>query len=92
MSGCHEEKNALRKSFGKIEEVVSLPNLIEVQSKSFNDFVQLDFLPSERKKIGLEKVFRDIFPVEHSDRISLEYTKTVYYSLRFQIKITTKQL
>jgi DNA-directed RNA polymerase subunit beta len=73
MSGFHEEKNALRKSFGKIEEVVSLPNLIEVQSKSFNDFVQLDFLPSERKKIGLEKVFRDIFPVEHSDRISLEY-------------------
>jgi DNA-directed RNA polymerase subunit beta len=73
MSGFHKGKSALRRSFGKIEEVVSLPNLIEVQSKSFNDFVQLDFLPSERKKIGLEKVFQDIFPVEHNDRISLEY-------------------
>ena len=65
-------KGTLRRSFGKIKEVVSLPNLIEVQSKSFNDFVQLDFLPSERRKIGLEKVFRDIFPVEYGDRISLE--------------------
>ena len=59
MSGFHKGKSALRRSFGKIEEVVSLPNLIEVQSKSFNDFVQLDFLPAERKKIGLEKVFQD---------------------------------
>ncbi len=63
----------IRKSFGKIKEVVSLPNLIEVQSKSFNDFAQLDCLPSERKNIGLEKVFRDTFPVEHNERISLEY-------------------
>jgi len=66
-------KGVLRRSFGKIKEVVSLPNLIEVQSKSFNDFVQIDFLPSERKEVGLEKVFRDTFPIEHNDRISLEY-------------------
>src|ERR1700722_10407731 len=66
-------KKLVRKSFGKIREVVSLPNLIEVQSKSFNNFVQLDYLPSERKNIGLEKVLRDIFPVEHNDKISLEY-------------------
>ena len=66
-------KGILRKSFGKIKEVVSLPNLIEVQSKSFNDFVQLDYLPSERKNIGLEKVLKDTFPIEHNERISLEY-------------------
>lgn len=78
MSEFHKKKSALRKSFGKIEEVVSLPNLIEVQSKSFNNFVQLDYLPSERKKVGLEKVFQDIFPVAHNDRISLEY---IHYEL-----------
>ncbi|MBD3273235.1 hypothetical protein GF385_02685, partial [Candidatus Dependentiae bacterium] len=66
-------KGVLRKSFGKVKEVVHLPNLIEVQSNSFNDFVQLDFLPSERKNIGLEKVLRDTFPVEHNDKVSLEY-------------------
>ena len=66
-------KGMVRKSFGKIKEVVSLPNLIEVQSKSFNDFAQLDFLHNERKNIGLQKVFQDIFPIEYNDQISLEF-------------------
>ncbi|MBT4595120.1 DNA-directed RNA polymerase subunit beta [bacterium] len=73
MAGVRRGKPVLRKSFGRIREVVSLPDLIEVQSKSFNDFVQLDYLPSERKKVGLEKVFRDVFPIEHGEKISLEY-------------------
>ncbi|KKQ33520.1 MAG: DNA-directed RNA polymerase subunit beta [candidate division TM6 bacterium GW2011_GWF2_37_49] len=73
MSQYGRGKGLFRKSFSKIEEVVYLPNLIEVQSKSFNDFAQLDCLPSERKNIGLEKVFRDTFPIEHDNRISLEY-------------------
>jgi DNA-directed RNA polymerase subunit beta len=63
----------LRKSFKKGKSVVSVPNLIEVQSKSFNDFVQLDYLIEERKGIGLEKALRDVFPVEYGDKFSLEY-------------------
>ena len=50
-----------------------MPNLIEVQSESFNDFVQLDFLSEERKNVGLEKAFRDIFPIECGPKISLDY-------------------
>ncbi len=73
MSHIGRGKGVIRKSFSKIKEVVSLPNLIEVQSKSFNNFTQLDCLPSERKHIGLEKVFRDTFPIKHNERISLEY-------------------
>ncbi|MBD3231081.1 DNA-directed RNA polymerase subunit beta [Candidatus Dependentiae bacterium] len=73
MSQVEIGRGLLRKTFGKIKEVVSLPNLIEIQSKSFNDFVQLDFLPSERKNTGLEKVFRDTFPIEHNEKNSLEY-------------------
>ncbi|MFH1831945.1 MAG: DNA-directed RNA polymerase subunit beta [bacterium] len=73
MSQFGRGEGSLRKSFGKINEAVSLPNLIEVQSKSFNNFVQLDCLPSERKNMGLEKVLHDTFPIEHNDRISLEY-------------------
>lgn len=66
-------KQVIRKSFGKLRDVVPVPNLIGVQSKSFNDFVQLDFLPSERQPIGLEKVLRDIFPIDYEGRMSLEY-------------------
>ncbi len=73
MSHIGRDKGVIRKSFSKIKEVVSLPNLIEIQSKSFNNFAQLDCLPSERKCIGLEKVFRDTFPIKHNERISLEY-------------------
>jgi len=73
MSQFGRNKGVVRRNFGKIREVVSLPNLIEVQSKSFNNFVQLDYLASERKNIGLEKVLRDTFPIEHNERVSLEY-------------------
>ncbi len=66
-------KGTIRKSFSKIKDIVPVPNLIEIQSTSFNDFVQLDYLPSEREGAGLEKVLRDIFPVEHDTDLSLEY-------------------
>ena len=55
MSNLHMSKNNIRKSFGKIKDIVPVPNLIEIQSTSFNDFVQLDFLPTERKLLGLKK-------------------------------------
>ncbi len=63
----------IRRSFGKIKDIVPVPNLIEIQSRSFNEFVQLDYLPAVRKAIGLEKVFRDIFPIDYNDKMSLEY-------------------
>lgn len=74
MISCSTVDNfILRKSFRKSKSLVPVPNLIEVQSDSFNEFVQLDFLPEERKNIGLEKAFRDIFPIECSTKISLDY-------------------
>jgi len=42
----------VRKSFSKLKDVVPVPNLIEVQSKSFNEFAQLDYLPQERQVVG----------------------------------------
>jgi len=66
-------KSNVRKSFGKIGTIVPVPNLIEIQSSSFNDFVQLDYLPEERRQIGLEKVLSDVFPIDFEDKMSLEY-------------------
>lgn len=73
MSGGAISKQVLRKSFSKLKDIVPVPNLIEVQLKSFNEFVQLDYLPSERKMIGLERVLKDVFPVDYEDKMSLEY-------------------
>ncbi len=73
MSRVQANRGVVRRTFGKIGDVAPVPNLIEVQSKSFNDFVQLDYLSSEREKMGLEKVLRDIFPIDYDSKMSLEY-------------------
>jgi DNA-directed RNA polymerase subunit beta len=80
MSNMGIDTQVIRKAFGKIKDVVSVPNLIEVQSSSFNDFVQLDYLAEDRKNIGLQKVLRDLFPIEYEDKLSLDY---VSYELGF---------
>ncbi len=72
MSNFRTVKSTLRKSFSKIKDIVPVPNLIEIQSASFNDFVQLDYLPEERENTGLEKVLKDVFPLEHDADLSLE--------------------
>ncbi len=73
MSDVRTGKETVRRSFGKIKDIVPVPNLIEIQSRSFNEFAQLDYLPAERQLIGLEKVFKEIFPIDYGDKMSLEY-------------------
>jgi DNA-directed RNA polymerase subunit beta len=74
MTAIGDEIVLKRKCFSKKKSSIGLPNLIEVQSRSFNDFVQIDALPEDRENIGIEKVFRDIFPIEYNDSISLVYS------------------
>lgn len=73
MSELRVDSTTIRRTFGKVKDIAPVPNLIEVQSSSFNTFVQLDYLPDERILIGLEKVLRDIFPIDYNDKMSLEY-------------------
>ncbi|MDI6846433.1 MAG: DNA-directed RNA polymerase subunit beta, partial [Candidatus Saccharicenans sp.] len=51
-----------RVDFSKIKTVFSLPNLLEIQLKSYSDFLQMDLLPEERKDIGLQAAFKEVFP------------------------------
>jgi len=63
-----------RRSFGKIKEVVEMPNLLSVQIDSFEDFLQLGVAPRQRQRRGLHLVFESIFPVTDAHGIySLEY-------------------
>lgn len=73
MSNFRMGKSNVRRSFGEVRDIVPVPNLIEIQSTSFNDFAQLDYLPEERALIGLERVLRDVFPIDYEDKMSLEY-------------------
>jgi DNA-directed RNA polymerase subunit beta len=51
-----------RSTFGKIRSFLPLPNLIDVQRKSYEDFLQMDLLPKERQDVGLQAVFKSVFP------------------------------
>ena len=68
------EKKRIRKSFGKIKNVTSLPNLIEVQKRSFDNFLQLGADPLKRSDHGLHDVFKTVFPVnDYTERATVEY-------------------
>ena len=56
-----------RINFGKIKEVIAPPNLIELQTTSYREFLQLDVAPSRRKNTGLQAVFTEVFPIESYD-------------------------
>ena len=53
----------LRIDFGKIQTAIQIPNLIEVQKKSYERFLQMDLLPSEREDMGLQSVLSSVFPI-----------------------------
>lgn len=63
-----------RLAFRKSDEIIDLPNLIEVQLKSYERFLQEDKLPHERALEGLHEVFTEIFPIQSQDeKVVLEY-------------------
>ena len=56
-----------RINFGKIKEIISPPNLIELQTNSYREFLQADQPPSRRKNLGLQAVFTEVFPIKSYD-------------------------
>lgn len=56
-----------RVSFIEKKEIIDLPNLIEIQIKSYNQFLQANKFPDERESIGLQEVFNEIFPIKSYD-------------------------
>ncbi len=76
----------VRKNFGKINLVASIPNLIEVQKKSYNDFLQFDTPEKERSRKGLQAVFNSIFPIsEPSGVATLEFVKYEFDSPKYDV-------
>ena len=63
-----------RVNFGKLREVIQPPNLIELQISSYLEYLQKDTPEKQRKPVGLEAVFREVFPItSYDERLTLEY-------------------
>src|SRR5579883_3284648 len=69
-------RKRIRKSFGRIPEVAPMPNLIEVQKSSYDHFLQMGVAPEARGAVGLQEVFRSVFPIrDFSERAQLEFVR-----------------
>ncbi|MGA2881660.1 MAG: DNA-directed RNA polymerase subunit beta [Bryobacteraceae bacterium] len=68
-----------RMDFSRIKTSIPIPNLIEVQKKSYERFLQMDLLPGEREDTGLQSVFNSVFPI--SDFRGLSQLEFVDYAI-----------
>ena len=63
MKKSFTDKHNIRKNFGKIPDLVQMPNLLEIQKNSYDLFLQKDVDPKDREDIGLQAVFNKVFPI-----------------------------
>ena len=74
MAGTIQCGHRARKDFGKIPSIVEIPNLIEVQKRSYENFLQKDIAPERREESGLQAVFKSVFPIaDYNDNALLEF-------------------
>jgi len=69
-------RKRIRKSFGRIETITSMPNLIEVQKNSYDQFLQINIPAEKRTNTGLHAVFKSVFPVkDFAETSTLEFVR-----------------
>jgi DNA-directed RNA polymerase subunit beta len=59
-----DSRKRVRRTFGQLEEVTPMPNLIDVQRSSYDTFLQMDVAAHERAGLGLQETFKSVFPIE----------------------------
>jgi DNA-directed RNA polymerase subunit beta len=63
-----------RRTFGRIKKIIEFPNLIDIQKRSYEEFLQRDVAPEARKDQGLQAVFKSVFPIkDFNETASLEF-------------------
>ncbi|HTA16714.1 MAG TPA: DNA-directed RNA polymerase subunit beta [bacterium] len=76
-----------RESYSRIPEIMELPNLMELQKRSYEEFLQQDILPEDRKKVGLQAAFTSVFPIYDSNENSfLEFAGYSFGEPRYSVE------
>ncbi len=79
MADINTNNSRDRTNFSKIKTAIQIPNLIEVQKKSYERFLQMNMLPDEREDTGLQAVFNSVFPI--SDFRGVSTLEFISYSI-----------
>ncbi len=65
-----------RTNYGKLTDVIEPPDLIEIQTNSYRNFLQQEIPPAKRREIGLQAVFKEVFPIESYDgQFALDFAR-----------------
>ena len=77
----------LRRSFSRIPQVASMPNLIEVQKRSYEFFLQREMEGDRRSESGLQRVFKSVFPIkDFSDKASLDFERYEFEEPKYDVE------
>jgi DNA-directed RNA polymerase subunit beta len=80
-------RKRVRKFFGKIQEVAEMPNLIEVQKASYDQFLLVKEPPGGRPNEGLQAVFKSVFPIsDFSNTAQLEFVKYEFEAPKYDVE------
>jgi DNA-directed RNA polymerase subunit beta len=87
MSDMPLASKRIRKNFGKIGQIVEIPDLIGMQRESFQRFLQMDIPPEKRENIGLQAVFKSVFPIkDFTGSASLEFVSYRFGEVKHSIE------
>jgi len=79
-------RKRIRKSFGRIETITSMPNLIEVQKNSYDHFLQINIAAEKRTNTGLHSVFKSVFPIkDFAETSTLEFVKFNFDAPKYDV-------
>jgi len=84
MSQVGEISRKVRKNFGKIAKIIDIPNLIDMQKQSYERFLQKEVTPEHRQNVGLQGVFKSVFPIrDFSGTSSLEFVSYAFGEVKY---------
>jgi DNA-directed RNA polymerase subunit beta len=80
-------RKRIRKDFGRVAEIIPIPNLIEVQKRSYDQFLQINTQRDKREKSGLQEVFHSVFPIEDfGGRSTLEFVSYDFEQPKYDVE------
>ncbi|SCY80272.1 DNA-directed RNA polymerase subunit beta [Desulfoluna spongiiphila] len=87
MTGSPLAKKRLRKNFGGKHKIAEIPDLIGMQRDSYNRFLQMDVPPEKREDIGLQAVFKSVYPIkDFTGSASLEYVSYSFGEIKHSME------